>query len=194
MSTIHNISATFILAFKWIQSDSKMTTESMFKSLSLMMGGDGETIKKKQLDKYIADAENGKISTDEKGIQALKTMQQNWYRITDGKDTINVADANAFSALLAMAFSGGFTSTPTPDASTSKIETQDEISSTKTTDFADDSDSINKNTTVKDLTSKLKTLLGGTTDENDDSNANLIATLTNLIAASAHASTVSVEA
>ena len=186
MSSIHNISATLILAFEWIQSDSKMTTEGMFKSLSIIMGGDGETIKKEQLDRYIADAESGKVPIDEEGIQALKTMQQNWYRITDGKDTINVADANAFTALLAMAFAGGFTSTMASDASTKKVEEISEI--------ADASTQIDKDATVTDLNSMLKELLGGTTDENDDSNANLIATLTNMIAASSSTSTISVEA
>jgi len=40
----------------------------------------------------------------------------------------------------------------------------------------------------------LNTLLSGNTDENDDSNANLIATLTNLIANSKSTSTTEVEA
>jgi len=191
MSSIHNISATFLLAFKCIQGDSKLSPTEIFKSLSIMMGGDGETIKKKQLDKYIADAEAGKVAIDKAGLSALKTVQQDWYRITNGKDTINVADSNAFTALLAMAFAGSFTTTKTPDASSSNTQKTNEITdSTNTAEIS----AIREDTTVTDLKSMLKDALGGTTDTNDDSNVNLIATLTNMIAASTSTSTVSVEA
>jgi len=182
MSMIWNISSSFIQAFEMVKSGKKITPEEMFKRLSIMMGGDGESITKKQLDNYIAEAEKGDVKTNKSGLTALKVMQQNWDQISGGKDSITVGDLKDYTTLLAMAFAGSFTMSTTPDESTSKIEK------------ADDDKKISSDTPIADLKAMLKEALGGTTDANDDSNADFISTLTNMIALGSLTSTVSVQA
>jgi len=197
MSTIWNISPSFIQAFEIVHSVKKMSQEEMFKRLSLMMGGDGTSITKKQLDNYIKEAEKGDVTVSKSGMGALKSMQQNWDTISGGKDSITFADMKDYPTLLTMAFAGSFTMSVTPDNSSSdSSETSDEADSLKdkTTKSLNENSVVDGETPVTDLTSMLNNLLGGTTDTNDESNADLIGTLTNMIAASFSTSTVSVEA
>jgi len=196
MSTIWNITPSFIQAYEIAHSVKKMSQEEMFKRLSIMMGGDGTSITKKQLDNYISQAEKGDVKVTKSGMSALRSMQQNWDTISGGKDSITFADMKDYPTLLTMAFAGSFTMSVTPDESTDKIETTDETTDKKTTDSKDTSKdpTIDGKATTSDLTTMLKEALGGTTDTNDDSNANLVATLTNMIAVSTSTSTVSVEA
>lgn len=199
MSTIWNISPSFIQAFEIVHSVKKMSQEEMFKRLSLMMGGDGQSIKKSQLDNYIKQAEEGDVKVSKSGMSALKSMQQNWDTISGGKDSITFADMKDYPTLLTMAFAGSFTMSVTPDESTSKTKEAEETekttdNKTKETPNTPDKTTISSDTSVDDLNSMLKDALGGTTDANDDSNADLIATLTNMIAVSTSAPTVSVEA
>ena len=162
-----------------------------------MMGGDGTSITKKQLDNYIKEAEKGDVTVSKSGMGALKSMQQNWDTISGGKDSITFADMKDYPTLLTMAFAGSFTMSVTPDNSSSdSSETSDEADSLKdkTTKSLNENSVVDGETPVTDLTSMLNNLLGGTTDTNDESNADLIGTLTNMIAASFSTSTVSVEA
>lgn len=169
----------------------KANPKDIFRSLSLDVGGDGKTITKDQLDKYIDKAEDGKINLPDKELSALQKIQDNWSKVADGGDKITYANVSA----------SGYTDTLKSMAPDSESKTKD-LSS----DFQDSKTKINnmlmssalgtsaKSSSSSSYSSMLKTLLSGTTDENDDSNAELIATLTNLIADSKSNSTTEVEA
>lgn len=168
-----------------------LDTKTIFKKLSIDMGGDGKSITKDQLDSYISNAENGTVSISDNELKALKTMQSKWDTISKGSDSITYSNMSGFKDIL--------TSMDSPDDTSNQVD----LSTLQTSSYIEDVDdylvnaalssSISSNS-VADATSMLKSLLTGTTDENDDSNANLIATLTNIIANSKSTSTVETEA
>jgi len=173
-------------------SPDKADAKTIFSKLSIDVGGDGKSITKAQLTSYIDQAQNGKVSIPDEEMSALKTLQTNWDKVSDGGDSINYSNVSA----------SGYTSTlqsMVPDNSKNTVD--------KSSDFADSKTkidnelissalgtSISSSSSTNNYSSMLKTLLTGTTDENDDSNAETIAKLTNLIANSKPTSTVETEA
>lgn len=188
MSSVSGLSANLINAYQSFRSTTSLTTESMFQNLSKQLGGDGKSITKTQLDSYVKDAESGKTSVSAEKLSAVKTLQEKWDSISGGKDSITAGDMKDYSALLAKTVLGGSSSSSSASGSSSG--------------FIDDVDQYLIDAALKSSTSEansgvdslLKTLLSGTTDENDDSNANLIGVLTNLIANRNSSSTVEVDA
>ena len=171
----------------------KADAKSIFSNLSLDVGGDGKTITKDQLNSYVKKAQDGKISIPKEELDALITLQKNWDKISTGGDKISYANVSASgnkSTLLSMV--------PTANSSKTVDMSEDAAASmTKINNMLISSalgTSTNNSSPKDSYSAMLKTLLSGTTDENDDSNANLIATLTNLIANSKSASTVETEA
>ena len=178
---------------KYLSSVTPETADAkkIFEKLSIDVGSDGKSIKKEQLDSFIKDAKSGAVEVSDKELSALNDLQKNWTKIADGADNITYAGVRT----------AGFRDTLTSMAPDKATETD------YAQQFADDTaDAYSKvvvaalggTTDEKDKTSSLSkllnTLLKGTTDENDDTNANLIGTLTNLIATSKVNSTVEYEA
>lgn len=196
MTGISNISSGMILASENIRASKKMSADEMFKILSVMMGGDGKTITKKQLDDYIDKAASGSIKISDSGMKALKSIQANWDDIA-GDGPLTSAMLKDYTALLTTAFAAVITAETSGEKTASQAPEQ-----TANPNIIEDINSYLMNAALNfsteegsetsGLQSMLKTLLGGTTDENDDTNANLIASITNLIAASN--STISAEA
>lgn len=186
-SMIHNISAGFIETYINFLGKKKITTDEMFKRLSLEMGGDGNTITKKQLDDYIDKADSGSIKLNKHKLSALKTIQKDWSNISQGKDSISVGDMKGFELLLA--------------ATMADIETGDSNSQTETatTSESDLQALLLKNlglTDIKDatksaLSTHLNTLLSD--DSNDDDIADAIDSLINLKASGDNSSTIEVK-
>lgn len=169
----------------------KANPKDIFRNLSLDVGGDGKSITKDQLDKYIDKAEDGKINIPDKELSALQKLQDDWKKVADGGDKITYANVST----------SGFTDTlksmiPDKASKTKDVSSDFEDSKTKINNMLMSSalETSTKSSSTNSYSSMLKTLLSGTTDENDDSNAELIATLTNLIADSKSTSTTEVEA
>lgn len=178
------------LYFNSVPSE-KANPKDIFRNLSLDVGGDGKSITKAQLDKYVDKAEDGKINIPDKELSALQKLQDNWDKVADGGDKITYANVSA----------SGFTDTlksmiPDKESKTKDLSSDFEDSKTKINNRLMSSalGSSVKSSSSNSYSSMLKTLLSGTTDENDDSNAEAIATLTNLIADSKSTSTTEVEA
>lgn len=176
MTRIQNISAGFIETFENIKGKKKLTTEEMFKRLSLEMGGDGKTITKKQLDDYINNASSGKIKVGEPKLTALKMMQKNWDKISGGKDSITADNLKDYTTLLGMAM----VDPSEPDDDSDTIDKEDK-----------DKNSVIDKATLEELTNELKKALSDTTK--DEFNTDLIANLTNKIADNKPSSTIQVE-
>lgn len=166
--------------------------KTIFTNLSIDVGGDGKTITKKQLDSYIDNIKDKKISVPEEELNALNKLKDNWDSIADGGDKINYFDISVKgykNTLLSMA----------PDDSGKTIDMSEDAAdfTTKINNFLIASalkglpDESSKTNTYSSM---LKTLLTGTTDENDDANADLIGTLINLIAEAQSNSTINIEA
>lgn len=167
---VNNISAGLILGYVNIIGKKKVSLEEMFKSLSLEMGGDGNTITKKQLDTYIAKAESGAIKVSNAKLKALKKLQEKWDDISKGKDSISFSDLKDFSMLLVNIVVGGFQDSEEEDSSKSDLK-----------EYAKQTLGISDDTSDKsDLEAHLKSLLAD--HSNDDSNSDLVDLLTNLIA------------
>ncbi|MDD3437678.1 MAG: hypothetical protein PHC64_11055 [Candidatus Gastranaerophilales bacterium] len=164
--------------------------KTIFNKLSIDMGSDGKEITKEQLDSYIEDAEEGKINLSDEELDALTDLQENWKTISHDSDSItyaNVAATGFKDTLLSVV---------------PEVEEKPDLSSlvedTTAKVYSYIMESALSSSTNEDassgLSSLLKTLLSGNTDENDESNANLIAELTNLLADYNANSTVDLEA
>lgn len=192
MSGINNIGSNLLQSYVNYQSKSEFSPKEMFQILSLDMGGDSETITKDQLDTYIESAEDGSIDLSDKELGALTTLQDNWNTISNGKDSITPGDMLEYTGLLATAVTGGISVSESFVAATeTSSSTIDDIDSYLIESALSSS---NGGSYKSNLTSLLNTLLTGTTDEEDDTNANLIGTLTNLIAENEKSSTVEFKA
>lgn len=172
-------------------SPDKADAKTIFSKLSIDAGGDGKSITKDQLNSYITKAQNGKVSIPDEEMNALKTLQKNWDKVADGGDSITYSNVSA----------NGYTSTLTsmaPDNGSKTVDMSSDFNNSKTEiDNKLISSALGTSTNSSsstDYSSMLKTLLTGTTDENDDSNAESIAALTNFIANSKSTSTVETEA
>ena len=168
------------------------SAKEIFQKLSVDVGGDGKSITKDQLDSFVKEAKSGKVSISDKELSSLTEMQDNWTEIADGGKNIT------YSGMVKAGFKDTLTDmVPEETAATTDYQklfndsTAAAYSKIVVAALNGTSNSSEKTSTLGSL---LNTLLTGTTDENDDSNANLIATLTNLIANSKSTSTTEVEA
>lgn len=191
MSEIVGFGANLLKVYYSCQERGVMSMEEMFKSLSLSLGGDGEKITKKDLDKYIENADKGLVDVGKTKLRALKMIQKNWGTISQDKDYITLSDMKDYSFLLIMAVYGD-TSASDPS---NELTTEDEQ---KDTAIIEDLMKNTKDCTPSEVCDKLanllKDLLNGTDDTSDEENANLIAAVTNLIADSSQTYTVEAQA
>lgn len=167
---------------------SDVDTKTMFSKISIDLGGDGKSITKDQLDSYISSAENGDVSISNDELTSLKTLQEDWDAIA-GEDAekmtyfdIAKSGSEALTSLISeeedtSAASSLFTATADATAAAYSKVVNAALSGLS-------SDSSNSSSSSSGLSSLLNTLLTGNTDEHDDANADLIANLTNLLAAS----------
>jgi len=184
---------TGTLVGKYLATETSETADAkaIFQKLSVDLGSDGKSITKDQLDSYISEAKSGKVTISDKELSSLKSLQKNWTQIADGGDEItyaNVYKAGFKDTLTAMA----------PDEEEATDYAQQFADSTAAAYSKIVNAALSGNTSnsekTSSLNSMLKTLLGGTTDENDDANANMVATITNLLANSKSSSTTEFEA
>lgn len=197
MSNINAVGSSSLLAGYLNSTDNaKLDPKKIFQELSIDAGGDGKNLSKKQLDSYITKVKAAKAEkTDTSGIndnelKGLETIQKNWDKISKGSDSIT------YSNMSSAANKSILTSMDTADKTTKIDKSADAKEFTKTINDYIVTSALNTNTnSSNNAQSTLKTLLTGTTDENDDSNAELIAKLTNIIAESKKAkSTIETEA
>lgn len=200
MTDVSNIqSSSLVTNYLDSTSNKDVSAKEVFTKLSVDVGGDGKKISKNQLDDYIAKVQATKAQdakdaaaaksdvVDTSGVsdaelKGLTTLQKNWTTVSQGSDTITYSNISQNKDIL--------TSMDSPD----KTNTIDVKQFT-----ADTTKSINEsliasalgtsNATPGTATSMLQTLLTGTTDQHDDSNAELISALTNYIASSQSQST-----
>lgn len=168
---------------------SKVSARNIFENLSIDMGGDGKTITKDQLNKYIAGAQNKTVKMPDEELSALKDIQKNWDTISNGSDKIDYSDvyANGYTGdLLSMAPED--TTSSTTDyrklADESTASAYGKVVNAALNGLSNNSDS---KTNIQDA---LNALLKGTTDENDDANADEIAKYINMLAQNNKTSTI----
>lgn len=195
MTTINGISKNNLLGnYLNSTSNKNLNAKEIFKELSIDVGGDGKTITKKQLDSYVEKVTEAKASkTDtttvsDEELAGLKTLQKNWDKIADGGDKISFSNVSA----------AGFKSALTEMDSADKKVDMSQFKVTTKQDIDDYLMNSALSFSVKDsetgAKSMLKRLLTGSTDENDDFNANTIAKLTNMIESYKTKSTIEEEA
>lgn len=199
MTSISNVGSSSLLS-NYLDSTStkNLDEKTIFKKLSIDVGSDGKEITKDQLDSYIAKAKAGKsgkedtsgISDEE--LKGLTTLQKDWNKIALGGDNISYANISAAG------YKSTLTSMDKPDEKSSV-----DISALKKANAQSQQDinsylvesalgtSTNQSSSAKSL---LQTLLTGNTDEKDDSNAELIGKLVNIIESYKSASTIEEEA
>lgn len=188
MSKIYNMSPGFMITYMEYNGKEKLNLQDVFKRLSFELGGDGKTITKDQLDKYIDKADSGLIKVDSNKLKALKSIQKHWDEISQGKDEITFEDMQKYSFLLISTLTGNFEVTEIDDNNTPSSIT-DAIYD-YLTDYLHKS---NKDDITKDdLSSYLNELLSS--KEDSTSNSELIDAVTNLISSYSSNSTVETEA
>lgn len=168
---INSISAGLIKNYLAFQSKTQLTSEEMFKRLSVEMGGDGTSITKDQLNNYIEKAESGSFAVGKDKLNALKSIKNNWDQIAGKKDAIKAEDLADYSVLLLQSMGGS-------------AETIHEKFTLPKADFfkylmelmGTDGKGVSKN----DLTTYLKSLIATDSEHTDHSNE--IAMTTDLIA------------
>lgn len=196
MTTINGISKDNLLGnYLNSTSNKNLNAKEIFKELSIDAGSDGKTITKEQLNSYIdkvtqeKDSKTDTTTVSDEELAGLKTLQKNWDAVADGGDEIT------YSSVSASGFKSALTGM---DSADKKVDlSQFNVTSKQDIDnyLMESALSFStKSSSSSSWQSTLNTLLTGTTDENDDSNANLIATLTNLIAESKKTSTIETEA
>lgn len=188
MTEIYNISAGFLQICENYLGKKKLSSEDIFKRLSYEMGGDGKTITKKQLDDYIDKAEKGSVNVDSGKLKALKKIQNNWDNIAKGKDSITYDDMKGHEALLFATVIGTFTKTDIDDEQQSKIV--DEVY-----DILKSYYKVSDNAELKkeDLVKYLNNIISKSSEEDDDTNSEIVGTLVNMISSFDQEKTVDVE-
>lgn len=172
-------------------SSEKVDAKTVFNKLSIDVGGDGKTISKDDLDSYIKEANSGKVKISKEELSGLKELQSDWGEIAGKQSSItynNVVAAGHKDTLTSMA----------PEAQNNTVD----VSSMTASSMANINDyltqsalSFSPNSSPKaNYSSMLNTLLTGTTDVNDEANADMIAKLTDLIARTQKISTIDKEA
>lgn len=179
MTSVSGIGSSSLLnSYLESTSNKDLDSKEIFKKLSIDVGNDGKEITKEQLDNYITKAEKAKsgkedtsgISDEE--LSSLKDMQKNWDKIADGGDKITYSDMSSYQSTL------------------KSMDEADKAPEVDVSKFVDTTPDVNAyivestlgNSVNSGAKSLLNTLLTGNTDTNDDSNADLIDKLTNLIA------------
>ena len=175
-------------------SADKVDEKKIFEKLSIDMGGDGNSITKDHLDSYVKSIKDGTTNVSKEESDALKELQKNWSDIVDDEnsDSITFYDVNAsgntdiLTSMVSEAKDDG-SADLRKDAADATIKAYSTVVNAALNFSADG----NKGSSAKSL---LQTLLTGTTDENDDANADMIDKLTNIIAELQKTSTVETEA
>lgn len=190
-STTNNTAKTTSLG-SYLESTpkSELDTKEMFKKLSIDVGGDGKTITKDQLDNYITKAEKGKVNISDEELNSLQDLQDNWDNIAQGGDSITYANMSQNKDILT-------SMAPEETTTTTDWKTLATDSTAQAYEYIVQSalgTSTGSTPSASSYSSLLNTLLTGTTDKNDDANAELISKLTNLIAQSKNKSTIETEA
>ncbi len=191
MTGISGLSSGLMRSYINFQSKEKISSRELFQMLSLELGGDSEKITKKQLDSYLEEAEDGLLEVSTSELSSLKTLQRNWDTISSGKDSITFSDMENYSGLLISMVIGSGQENSEQEKDYSMYDYQENVDNyiiahtLGIPDLADASES--------DLSSYLKELLSGSDSSDDDSNANLIDTLTNMIAMFSSKSTLSLD-
>lgn len=191
MTGISGLSSGLMRSYINFQSKEKISSRELFQMLSLELGGDSEKITKKQLDSYLEEAEDGLLEVSTGELSSLKTLQRNWDTISSGKDSITFSDMENYSGLLISMVIGSGQENSEQEKDYSMYDYQENVDNyiiahtLGIPDLADASES--------DLSSYLKELLSGSDSSDDDSNANLIDTLTNMIAMFSSKSTLSLD-
>lgn len=188
---VSGVSAEMILAFKKFSGKKKATLQEMFKSLSVEMGGDGNSITKSQLSSYIQKAESGAAKISPTRLQALKKMLANWDNISQDGDNVTFADMQKMPMLLFDAAVGDFNDSD-------KTNKTDETESEKFDIEAYLKDALNipdeQKITKPDIESHLRTLLADTSADTPPETSNLIDSVVNVLANFDNAPTVTAEA
>jgi len=182
---VYNISSGLITSYLNTHGKTQMTPEKMFKTLSLQMGGDGEKIKKSQLDNYIQKAESNPKNSNKLRLVALKELQKNWDTISNKKDSITFGDLSDYQFLLALAFVDDIEKPEESENFEKAKKSKEEDSKAKNKNNLSDylkeaTNKDEKGLSKDDLTEHLKSLLSN--DSKDVDNSEEIATITNLIA------------
>lgn len=201
MTSINNVSSKSLLAgYLDSTSQSDLDSKTVFKKLSIDVGSDGKTISKDQLDEYISKAEEAKKAytdkkTDEdksgitdKELTGLKDIQKNWNKLSKGSDSITYASMSQNKDMLTAMDTADKKSSVDVESLKKNSLNVNEYLTEAALNFSVD---LNKTSGQKSL---LNTLLTGTTDENDDSNSEMIAKLTNLLEEAKNKSTIEEEA
>lgn len=193
-TTNANTKKSFLQKYVDSTPSKELDTKTMFKKLSIDVGSDGKTITKDKLDAYVTKAENKEIKISDDELKGLKTMQEKWDTLALGGDKITNSNmSNNKDILKSMA--GKTKETPDFNLKEEKQASKDKINNYLAESAFNTSFNIQNGSSDKsNLKSMLKTLLSGTTDEQDDANAELISSLTNLIESSKKNSTVELEA
>lgn len=195
MSGINGIAQSNLLAgYLNSTSNSDLDAKNIFKKLSIDTGGGGKEINKEQLDSYIENiktakaqkVDNSGVSTEE--LNGLTKLQKDWDKISLGSDSItysNISASGNKETLLAM---------DTADKPKVDIKKLKESETDINAYLVDSALKFSADDNGKSAKSLLNTLLTGTTDENDDSNADLIGKLVNIIEDYKKMSTIEEEA
>jgi len=77
--------------------NSSNDTEKMFTSLSIAMGGNGKSVSKSQLSRYIKDAQNGEINLGSDKLEALKNIEKKWDKLFGDKEKVSVKELKEIS-------------------------------------------------------------------------------------------------
>lgn len=188
---VSGVSAEMILAFKKYSGNKKATLQEMFKSLSVEMGGDGNSITKSQLNSYIQKAESGAVNISPTRLQALKKMLANWDNISQDGDNITFADMQKMPMLLFDAAAGDFN-----DSNKTKRSNEDESEKFDVEAYLKDALNISdeQKITKPDIESHLRTLLADTSANTPPETSNLIDSMVNILATFDNAPTVTAEA
>lgn len=163
-------------------SSEDLDSETIFKKISYDVGGNGKSITKDELNSYIEKAQKGSVKISDEELSVLKDVKKNWDTISDKEDSItysDVEDADYSDKLLEVK----------PEDETDWKKQLKDFNETlqaeaKATLITGALKSSSHDSESNSLTSKLKSLLTGTTDEKDDENADLIDFLTDLVAKS----------
>lgn len=184
---IQSISSSLIKAYVTMKSDPNRTQEEMFKSISLEMGGDGNTITKKQLEYYIKKLESTKNKANKKKIEALNKILENWDTITDGEDVITSANTKAFLMLMLATYADTETEQETDEPKESMEE--------YIYNYIEEMLGLANKDEIKitDLTSYRNELISNP-DKDEDWNNELISSLTNMIESYSSTTTIETEA
>jgi len=89
---VSNVSSGMILNYVNYLSKKKMSLEDMFKQFSVSLGGDGKTIKKKDIEDYIKKAERGEVKVSAQKLRYLKMVRDNWDKYFKDQDSITYED------------------------------------------------------------------------------------------------------